>query len=324
MSSCKRCLNRAEIYLPYAGLSLCSNCFKDFYWNRVKKTVEEFKMFKRGDRVAVAVSGGKDSGALLHALRSVYPNQDMVAVHLNLGIKKYSDHCQTRVEELTDSLNVKLKVVKLEDYGYTIDDFQKTRFKSKMCSICGLVKRHILDRVVQDLSATVQATGHNLDDVVGTMLTTFFSGDLLQLSRLKPVLAPKHPSQNVKVKPLIKTPEFENLIYCCFFDVPFRSLNCPHSRGTHSRRSKRLLEELSKGNAHFRQQTLSLFLARLIPIVESKLPQKPLLECQVCGMPSSNPVCAYCKRIGDLMVIKQPSRGLRRAEVSETSPRIQQ
>jgi tRNA(Ile)-lysidine synthase TilS/MesJ len=314
-------LNRSEIYLPYAGLSLCSNCFKAFYWSRVKRTVKEFKMFTQGDRVAVAVSGGKDSGALLHALRNVYPNQDVVAVHLNLGIEGYSDHCQARVEELTESLNVELRVVKLEDYGYSIDDFLKTRFKRKMCSICGLVKRHVLDRAVQELSATVQATGHNLDDVVGTMLTTFFSGDLLQLSRLKPVLAPKREGQSVKVKPLIKTPEFENLMYCCFFDVPFRSLNCPHSRGTHSRRSKRLLEELSKGNVHFRQQTLSLFLGKLIPLIESKLPKTTLLECRVCGMSSSNPICAYCKRIGDLMEVKEAYGNLRRGiEPSGTSP----
>lgn len=301
LSRCKRCLSRAEIHLPYAGLSLCSSCYKAYYWSRVRRTVDEFKMFRQGDRLAVAVSGGKDSGALLHALRNVYPDQDLVAVHLNLGIGDYSEHCQAKVEELAASLKVKLKVVELEEYGYSIDDFQKTRFKRKMCSICGLVKRHVLDRVVQELSADVQATGHNLDDMVGTMLTTFFSGDLRQLARLKPVLTPKHPGQSVKVKPLIKTLEFENLMYCCLFDVPFRSLNCPHSKGAHSRWSKRLLEELSKGNVHFRHQTLSLFLEKLIPLVESRLPQTSLLECQVCGAPSTNPICAYCKRVGDLM-----------------------
>jgi tRNA(Ile)-lysidine synthase TilS/MesJ len=82
------------VQIPYAKLSLCPSCFIDFYRAKVRKTVEEFKMFREDDTVGVAVSGGKDSAALLHVLREAFPRLRLKALHINLGIPEYSDHCQ--------------------------------------------------------------------------------------------------------------------------------------------------------------------------------------------------------------------------------------
>jgi tRNA(Ile)-lysidine synthase TilS/MesJ len=114
--TCGRCHSaNAEVQIPYARLSLCPACFVEFYVARVKKTVEEFKMFPENASVGVAVSGGKDSAALLHALRKAYPGVRFAALHINLGIPEYSEHCQFKVEKLVDMLDVELYVFNLSE-----------------------------------------------------------------------------------------------------------------------------------------------------------------------------------------------------------------
>ncbi|MFZ8833058.1 MAG: TIGR00269 family protein, partial [Candidatus Caldipriscus sp.] len=63
IGKCTRCGKDAIINLPYAKQKLCKDCFNDFFVKRVRRVVEEYRMFKEGERVAVAVSGGKDSVA---------------------------------------------------------------------------------------------------------------------------------------------------------------------------------------------------------------------------------------------------------------------
>jgi len=174
--TCKKCRSaNAEVHIPYAKLSLCPKCFLDFYVRRVKRTVEDFGMFTEDLTVGVAISGGKDSAALLHALHHGYPNLRLIALHVNLGIPKYSAYCQSKVKELAKKLNVELHVFNLyKELKIKIGDFKKTIFKKKICSACGTIKRHIFEELAKKTKVEVLATGHNLDDVAGIMLTIFY------------------------------------------------------------------------------------------------------------------------------------------------------
>jgi uncharacterized protein (TIGR00269 family) len=299
MPRCRRCGEpRVEVKLDYARARLCSRCFTDYFVERVRRTVQEYRMFGERARVGVALSGGKDSGALLHSLRQAFPHLDLVALHVDLGIQGYSDHCRGVAEQVARMAGAEFRVLTLRDkYGFTIDDYKKTLYRRKMCAVCGVVKRYLFDRMAEEADIDVLATGHNLDDMVGTMLTTFFAGDFTQLIKLKPVLPPLTPRQRPKVKPLIKSPEFEDLLYCLHQEIPFRRVSCPHARGTHSQESKRLIEALAQGNPGFRYQALSLFLKKLIPLLEPQVTKPPLTTCQRCGAPSSTPICSFCRRV---------------------------
>ncbi len=191
IGKCSRCRRgNAIINLRYAKQRLCKDCFNEFFVNRVRKTVERFRMFKPDERVAVAVSGGKDSVALLHALKLAFPKQDIYAFYINLGIKYYSDHLERKVIELSENLKVPLEIYDLRDEGYTIDDFMLTKYGKKMCSVCGTIKRNIFTKLAMKVKADAVATGHNLDDTVSTMLSLFFAGDFEGIVRLKHVLNP--------------------------------------------------------------------------------------------------------------------------------------
>ncbi|MCS7115788.1 MAG: ATP-binding protein [Nitrososphaerota archaeon] len=295
---CGKCRSAsAEVYMPYARLNLCPGCFLEFYISRVKRTVEEFKMFKEGDTVGVAVSGGKDSMALLHALRQGFPRLSLKALHVNLGIPEYSVHCQAKVEKFTGMLGVELHVFDLQrELGITIGDFKRTAFKRKICSACGTIKRRVFEGLAVKANVRVMATGHNMDDVVGIMFNNFIYGRWEHFVKLKPVLPPLADGMAYKVKPLIRCPENENLLYCLYMEVPFREMECPFSAGTGVRKRAKLIEALAGDNPYFKNQLLNRFL-ELIPLLEKDQPKPSLKTCQVCGFPSSGQICAYCKRV---------------------------
>ena len=313
---CSRCrVNEAVVDIKYARQKLCKDCFNEFFINRVRRTVEKYRMFRPGERVAVAVSGGKDSVALLHALKKAFPEQDIVAIHINLGIAYYSDHLEEVVRKLTSMLDVPLEIYNLKDReGYTIDDFLRTRYGRKMCSVCGIVKRNIFSRLSAEVDADVVATGHNLDDTVGTMFASFFAGDFESISRLKPVLKPLVPGQPRKIKPLITTPERENLIYVVLNELPVQSCSCPHALGASVSYYKQILDRMEERNPNVKHQLLSVFTKKLIPMYEfykkheheeEKREEEVLQSCKICGQPTSSPdgICSKCRRVMELQKV---------------------
>jgi len=269
----------------------------EFYRAKVRKTVEEFKMFREDDTVGVAVSGGKDSAALLHVLRGAFPRLRLKALHINLGIPEYSAHCQEKVERLASLLDVELHVFNLpKELGIGIGDFKKTPFKRRLCSACGTIKRRIFEELAVKTKVQVLATGHNLEDVAGVMFNNFLYGRWEQFVRLKPVLPPLAEGMASKVKPLIKCPENENLLYCLYGEIPFREIDCPFATGTGVRKRAKILGLLSRDNPYFRHQLLNRFL-EIMPLVEN-IAKKPILgKCKTCGFPSSSEVCAFCRRL---------------------------
>lgn len=292
---CKKCNSgKVEDSAPIKT-NLCPRCFVEHYIARVKKTVEEFKMFSEKNRVGVAVSGGKDSAALLHVLKKAYPNTKFIALHINLGIPEYSEHCQEKVEALTDLLGIELFVYDLEkELGIKITDFEKTLFKKKICSVCGTIKRRLLEEMAVKAKVEVLATGHNLEDVLSVMFNNFLHGRWDQLVRLKPVLPPLTEEMALKIKPLLRISENENLYYCLCEKIPFREKSCPFSIVL-EQKSREIIETIAKYNPNFKYYLLNRFL-EIARILESK--HKPILtKCENCGFPSTNKICAFCKRI---------------------------
>jgi len=307
IGKCSRCRKEnAIINIRYANQRLCKDCFNEFFINRVRRTVESFKMFKPDERVAVAVSGGKDSVALLHALKLAFPKQDIYAFYINLGIRYYSDHLQKKVIELAESLKVPLEIYDLRDEGYTIDDFMLTKYGKKMCSVCGTIKRNIFTKLAMKVKADAVATGHNLDDTVSTMLSLFFAGDFEGIARLKPVLKPLIQGQPRKIKPLITTPEVEDLYYVALNELPVQECGCPHGEFTPIKGIKRYLDMMEEEQPDIKFRLLSVFRKKFIPLIDKrKETEEKVVECKICGMPSSNEICSKCRRVMELMEIKK-------------------
>lgn len=297
---CSRCrAEKADIFLPYARQYLCIECFNKFFERRVFETVEKYRMFRVGDYIGVGLSGGKDSAALLYVLKKIYPDKEYVAIHLNHGIGEYSRDSMDRARELADMLDIDIHIFNYGDrLGITIPDVELTRYRRKVCSVCGYLRRWALWRAAGEVGVDILATGHNLDDTVEVMLNQFLEGNLEELVRLKPILAPEVPGQVWKVKPLIRSPERDNFYYSMFNGLPVKRVSCPYFLSARSTRRKRLLDQWESEYPNIKFQLYSVFTKKLIPmIVKSISIETPTNICKVCGGPSYGDICGACRRI---------------------------
>lgn len=298
---CKICKKeRALIEVPSQKIKVCKNCYNNFFENRIKKTIEKYKMIKPQDRVGVFLSGGKDSSSLLFVLKKLYPDIDLQAIFLNLGIRYYSEKIEDLVKVFCKNLKVPLFIYNLpEKEGYRIDDFVFTHFKNKICSACGAIKRYLFSKIAKELGLTVIATGHHLDDIISTMLTLFFNGDFLGIAKLKPVLPPLLPNQVKKIKPLYTTPEKDILYYTFLNEIPVENFTCPHADKTPPKNIKKILVELEKENRQIKYQLLSVFTKKLIPLIKTYYKEETLNSCIKCGEITTalDKICSRCKRV---------------------------
>ncbi len=313
---CKLCKKReAEVELSLQKIKVCKECFCDFFERRIKKTIEKYRMFSPKDKVGVCVSGGKDSTTLLVVLKKLCPDLNLTAIHINLGIGYFSDTNQKTVKEICEKYDTPLFLYELKkEEGFSIDEFVFTRFKNKICSVCGVVKRYLFSKIAKKLKINVLATGHHLDDILSVMLNLFFQGDFESITKLRPVLKPILPGQAKKIKPLCTTPEKDIVTYVNLEKLPIEKENCPHQELTPAKKLKGLLEDLQKENKYIKSQLFSVFNKKLIPLflTHPKYKKREKIEiCQKCKeiTTSFEKICSFCKRVEILNKI--PERKLK-------------
>jgi uncharacterized protein (TIGR00269 family) len=290
---CRVCGAPAYARLEYANLQLCRDDFVRFFERRVERTVERYGMFERGSRVAVAVSGGKDSVALLHSLWKLRGKLgvELVAITIDLGIAGHSDRYVPLARRVCERLGVPCRVVDLRgEYGFSVDELRGLR--RPVCSLCGAVKRYVLNREARELGAHVLATGHNLDDFLAALLQAYIRGDLKALAKLRPYLPPEGKLV-ARAKPLVETPERDTKLYVEALGLEHVTWKCPYSSGASSFEYKRVLDLLEEEHPSIKFQMLRSFLERIQPLISVEEPS--LLSCSKCGEPSSSPVCQFCR-----------------------------
>ena len=297
MPRCKSCGKTADGYvLRHAKMHLCKECFIKYYERKVLNTILKHGMLKGARFIAVAVSGGKDSSALLRVLRKMAPELKMAAIHLNLGIAGYSDECQKTVEELCSQLDVNYVVYDLRrEEGFSIPDFQDTPYGRRICGVCGTVKRYLLNKIAYRLGADRIATGHNLDDVVEILFELYLRGAVEELVRIRPVSWSTHPKMVHRIKPLIEMTEEENLYYSSATETPFTESKCPLGKGSRMMKRKELIALLEKNIQGFRHMLYKSHVKRILPKLEQSIEEPTLKECKLCGMPALKEICSYCK-----------------------------
>lgn len=136
-----------------------------------RRAVDDYEMIKEGDRIAVGVSGGKDSMALLAALAGLarfYPKKyELVPIHLQAG---FPGSDTSNIKELCDALKLELIEVKTDIYEVVFE----IRKEKSPCSLCANLRRGILYSTAKEHGCKVIALGHHFDDAVETLLMNLF------------------------------------------------------------------------------------------------------------------------------------------------------
>ena len=208
----------------------------------VRRAVDDYNMIEEGDRIAVGVSGGKDSLALLEVLaqmRVFYPKKyEVFAVTVDMGFEG-ADFSE--IEEFCRRIKVKYKIVKTDIAKIIFD----VRRESNPCSLCAKMRRGSLHAAAQELACNKVALGHHYDDAIETfMMNLFFEGRLGCFS-------PKSYLSNRKltlIRPLLYAQEKDVLYFTRRRSLPVMTSLCPEDHATERENMKNLLTELERTN----------------------------------------------------------------------------
>jgi uncharacterized protein (TIGR00269 family) len=283
---------------------------------QVEKTMHKYKMFTREDQVLVAVSGGKDSLALWDILLRLGYRAD--GLYLGLGIDGgfgYSDQSQHKCEVFVQEYEARsnnswlptLHTLSIpETYGESVAEVAQRvqRGRGKPCSVCGLIKRHEMNRIAYELGYSVLATGHNLDDEAAVLFGNTMTWQVGYLARQGPVLTAHRSTSGKKggfarkVKPLCRMYEREMAAYCLVRGIDYIYEECPYALGATSIAHKELLAELERKSPGSKQNFyLSFLKAKESGFLDGHQASSPLMHaCEDCGQPTTAPnLCAFCR-----------------------------
>jgi uncharacterized protein (TIGR00269 family) len=291
---CRRCKAPAIIDVRRHNAAFCSDCFVRHCREQVRRAIEGFDMIQPGERILMAVSGGKDSLGAWDILLDLGYETD--GLYLGLGIGGYSEASGRYARDFALSRGLKLLEVDIPaDYGFDIETAAATVRRSP-CGACGLSKRHLFNQAALDGGYDVVATGHNLDDEAAVLFGNVLRWDAEYLGRQYPVL-PATPGFVRKVKPLVRLSEREMAAYCVIRGIDYIVEECPMAEGNRHLAYKEALNTLEQKSPGAKATFLFSFLerahARFAPDAETE--RVELGPCAVCGSPTTGDVCAFCR-----------------------------
>lgn len=319
--TCSRCDRPSVIEIRYMGQSLCSEHFRRFFRRRAQKELARQGRLPEGT-IAVALSGGKDSVAVLHFLHSIireHPRIDLVAVTVDEGIAGYRDGSIEICREVTAELGVSWHVVRTKDLaGYTIDDYASgaagpaipaegearegeagpmeapSAIERPACGPCGVFRRVGINQVAREVGAAAVVTGHNLDDTAQTILMNHLTGDVDRLARLAPHTE-RREGLVPRLLPFRLIPEKEVLLYCLLEGLPVHDeMECPYAARAQRFRMRDVLLALEADEPGTRHRLVA-GADRLRPVLVEANAGATMRACVTCGEPTSGDRCKACQ-----------------------------
>ncbi len=208
----------------------------------VRKAVDDYQMIADGDKIAVGISGGKDSLTLLYALNGLkrfYPKQFQIhAVTVDLGFNNLN---LDEIRALCDKLNVEYTIVKTDIAKIIFED----RKESNPCSLCAKMRKGALNEAITAAGCNKVAYAHHKDDVVETMLMSLiFEG---RFHTFSPVTYLDRMNLTV-IRPLMYMNEVDVIGFVNKYDVPVVKSPCPADGHTKREYIKNLLRQLNLEN----------------------------------------------------------------------------
>lgn len=219
-----------------------------------RKAVDEYQMIETGDKIAVGISGGKDSLTLLYALaglRRFYPKPfDLIAITVDLGYEKF--HTE-KIEKLCQELDVPYHVVKTVIARILFEE----RKESNPCSLCAKMRKGALNEAVKKLGCNKVAYAHHKDDIVETMiLSLIFEGRFHSFS-------PKSYLDRMDltvIRPMMYVNEADVIGFQRKYDLPVEKSRCPVDGLTKRQYAKDLIHQLELDHPGARQRMFTAIL----------------------------------------------------------------
>lgn len=271
---------------------------------KVAETIKKHGFFSENDKILVAVSGGKDSTTVLYLLKKLGYEVEAVTVDAHIGC--YTEQNLTNLRHVCQGLGVKLHELPFRKiFGASlcyIRDYLKAKGHNlKSCTVCGVLRRYLLNAKARALGATKLVLGHNLDDEAQSVLMNFMKNRPWMNARLGP--APSNQEDNrfvPRVKPLYFITENEVIRYAKLMRFPVKFGKCPCSVEGFRNAIKDFLREQEQKKQGTTRNVVNAFL-KLLPRLQKKYSSPaPLKHCVECGEPASSNTCKACNILNKL------------------------
>ena len=212
--------------------------------SKMRKAIEDYNMIDEGDKIAVCLSGGKDSITMLNGLKALqrfYPKHfDLIAITVNPGFENFNKDI---LQKNCDEIGVPLFIEDTQIKEIVFD----VRKEKNPCSLCANLRRGILNTAAKREGCTKIALGHNLDDVLETFLMNlFFAGNI---STFSPVSFMDRSGITL-IRPLIYVPEKETKRFVRNSGTAVMPKVCPMDGNSTREYVKQLIVTLSLKNKH--------------------------------------------------------------------------
>ena len=319
MVKCSRCSRKAQVKLGYTKTDLCSRCFCNLFENRIKQANRQFKLIRLNQKIAVGISGGKDSAAMLYVLSKMVKTihgTKLLPILIDEGIVGYRKNAIKKAKELCKKLGLKLTIRSFKEYfGKDLDGILRKRdatlgkkgsnLKSpkdnseRSCTYCGVLRKWALNKAALDMKADALAIGHNADDIAQTFLMNLMHNEPGRLERFS-VINEEREGFVKRIKPLIFNLEKECALYCELKDIPYYRGECPYSKESFRGEIKNLLNSTEEKFPGIKFNLLNSYLELKKTMVEKKKGGASPVKCAKCGQNSSERICKACELIADL------------------------
>lgn len=207
-----------------------------------RKAIDQYNMIEDGDKIAIGVSGGKDSLALLYALKGLqrfYPKKfDVIAITVSLGFDNFD---LSAVSDLCKQLDVPYTVLNTEIGDIVFNE----RKEKNPCSLCAKMRKGALNEAAVKLGCNKIALGHHKEDVVETMMLALFYES--RFYSFAPVTFLDR-SNLYAIRPLMYVPEKDVISFKKAYELPVVTSPCPANGYTKREYMKNLLKTLNKEN----------------------------------------------------------------------------
>ncbi len=300
------CGRRAVYFRRFEGRPLCSRHFMRSVEKKAKRAIRHARI-PRGGRIAVAVSGGKDSSVALSILNDVLSpmGSEVIAITVDEGIRGYRPANIRNARKLCKKLGVEHHVVSFkETFGKSLDakvrEITEDSEIKEPCTYCGVGRRYVLNRTAREIGAKMICTGHNLDDEVQSIMMNYMRGDLLRAGRMGLVtdLSTRKKLGEMFVprfKPLREVPEKEVALYSILAGIESDWKECPHVSGIRFD-VRDFVNDMEEKYPGIKYTVLHTF-DRLLPCIRkvSGRSEGEIELCERCGEPGSGRICKACE-----------------------------
>ena len=286
--------------------------FKRDFEKRVYDTINDHRLFTKKDKLLVACSGGKDSTSVLHILHKRGYNVE--AITIDAGIGEYSNKNMISLRKFCDENDILLHTESFRDFfgdslRRLMGGLSSAGLRLNPCTVCGTLRRNLINRLAKRLGADYVVTGHNLDDEAQSIMMNLLRNNLEVAARLGPATFMSKSGSGEgfvgRVKPLYFCSEAETERYSRMMGFPVKYSPCPLRKNAFRNKVRKMLDRLEKENKGLKANLVNSF-SRLLPELRGARSGDMQGYCRTCGEPSGSMECRACSLLSYINIRKHP------------------